>query len=248
MPMNPRLLRPRASATGFDPRKIGTLAAWYDFSDSSTLALVNSLVSEIRNKSGTAPTLSQGVEANRPSLSAINGKQAALFDGANDHLFSNTAVAGEGTIFAVFGRTGNNNSVAVSFCAAPSTITALAVGTAAGNDATADASVFGRFSGTGGVFTGTAQTLDSPHVVVSGTFNRTAAPALRVNGVTGTQSVSAFTGNANQAAIGARNVSTTYQSFFNSTVGEVLLYPSVLSAAQIQAVERYLAAKWGISL
>jgi hypothetical protein len=245
--MSPRLLRPRASGL-FDPRTIGTMRAWYDFSDSSTLTLVNSLVSEIRNKSGTAPTLSQSVEANRPSLSSIGGRQAALFDGSNDHLFSNTAVRGEGTLFGVYGRTGDASVVAAAFGESTPNIVQFAIGVTTGGDGSGDPIASGRFSGAGGVLTATRINSAASTVVVSSTFALTTAPTIRANGTAGSVSSSAQTGNRSHAAIGARNSTDTYGLFWNSTVGEVLFYSSVLSESQITSVERYLAAKWGITL
>jgi hypothetical protein len=224
------------------------MRAWYDFSDSSTLTLVNSLVSEIRNKSGTAPTLSQDVEANRPSLDSIGGRQAALFDGSNDHLFSNTAVRGEGTLFAVYGRTGDANVVAASFGESTPNQVQFAIGVTTGGDNSGDPAAFGRFTGTGGVLTGTRINSAASTVVVSSTFALTTAPTIRSNGVQGSVSSSSFVGNQSYAAIGARNSNGTYLLFWNSTIGEVLFYPSVLNASQITAVERYLAEKWGITL
>lgn len=244
MPMSPRLLRPR-QAGGFDPRTLGTLLAWYDFSDSSTLTLVSDFVSEIRNKSGTAPTLSQGIEANRPSLSTIGGRQAASFDGSNDHLFSNTAVQGWGTLFVAHGGSFAASRAAASFCTSASGSAAFrsfAVGSISGG-----VTAWGR-QGTsgGGTSLGVGRILSAGSYVVSATFDQTPPPVLRANGVVGSGAGANLIGNADQASIGARN-QNGYGAFWNSTIGEVLYYPVVLTASQITAVENYLRAKWSVT-
>lgn len=247
MPMSPRLLRPRA-AGGFDPRTIGTMLAWYDFSDSSTLTIVSDLVSEIRNKSGTAPTLSQGIEANRPSLSTLGGRQAALFDGSNDYLFSSTATQGFGTLFAAVGNTTGSNAerIVANFAQTSPFIESFNIGR---NSNSLRLGSAGRWTGTGGVNTSTTINVAlSDGNIVAATFSRTTAPVVRVNGSTtslGSGSISP--GNQAHAAIGARLTNAAYTAFWNSTIGEVLYYPVVLTAEQIAAVENYLKAKWSVA-
>lgn len=249
MPMSPRLLRPRAAASaGFDPRTIGTMLAWYDFSDSSTLTMVSGLVSEIRNKSGTAPTLSQGTEANRPSLSTIGGRQAALFDGSNDYLFSNTAVLGSGTLAVVLGPiSGTDARVAACFASQTGILESFNCGHAQSLSFPRP-SFGGRFTGTSGVNSAVMSAITGADSYVSiGTFNRTSSPVPRVNGVTTTIAGGSGPGNVSQATIGSQNVNATYVAFWASAVGEVLLYPFVLTADQIAAVENYLKAKWSVT-
>jgi hypothetical protein len=242
-PMNPRLLRPIASGS-FDPRTIGTMLAWYDFSDTSSLTLVNGFVSEIRNKSGTAPTLSQATEADRPSLGTLGGRQAGVFDGSNDYLFSSTAVQGFGTMFAAVARGGNNQAIAGFGTNIGATVLQFVIGT--GNSSRQQS--FGRSSVAGGVNTQTFNNLDPSTYVLAATFTQTAAPSVRTNGQTASGAAGSSIGsNQSYAAIGARNVNNVYGAFWNSTVGEVLYYNFTLSTAQIEAVEQYLSRKWGIT-
>lgn len=88
MAMNNRTLRPRAS--GFDPKSISGLTAWWDASDSSTITAVSGAVSVWTDKSGLGRTLYQGTAANRPATGTrtIGGKNAFDFDGSNDCLLS----------------------------------------------------------------------------------------------------------------------------------------------------------------
>jgi hypothetical protein len=102
MPMNPRLLRPLA--TGFNPKSISGLAAWYDASDSATLfdadiggALVaaDGDVGRWQDKSGNENHIYQGTANNRPKrrLAAVNSKDAIQFDGSNDLLRVTSTIA-----------------------------------------------------------------------------------------------------------------------------------------------------------
>lgn len=236
--------------SGFDPLSVGTLVAWYDFSDSATLTLVSSLVSQIANKSGTAPTLTQSTAANRPSLGTLGGRQAAAFNGSSTVLFSNTAVASAGTLFAAFAPTSTTtNQTAAAFSAASPVLTSHAAVALYGAGRGPGAAY--RHTGTGGNNT----TLLSPSSVTGGaivasTYTTPATIAVRVNGVARTDSSQGggFASNQAAASIGAVNVNGTYIRYLAGTVGEVLLYSTVLSAAQIGQVEAYLAARWGVPL
>lgn len=76
MPMNPRLLRPKAAAsTGFDPRSINDLALWLDASDSSTITLNGSNVSAWRSKGSRTLSAAQSSASLQPTFTAnaVNG-------------------------------------------------------------------------------------------------------------------------------------------------------------------------------
>jgi hypothetical protein len=248
MPMNPRLLRPRAVGS-FDPRSIGTMVAWYDFSDTSTLTLVNGFVSEIRNKSGTADTLTQGTEEDRPSLGTLGGRQAGVFDGSNDFLRSTTATPqGSGTLFAAHGLPSANNRALATFSSnISSTVTIFGLQSGASRRMGGQ----GRFSGSGGQ--ASTVTVASPNTsgvtvfVTASTFDLFSPPTILSNGSTGGGSGTTVGGNQNNQSIGARNTNGVMGAFWDSTVGELLYYQDVLSAAQVSAVENYLKAKWSAS-
>lgn len=236
---------PNQWSGGFDPTLVGTLTAWYDFSDQYTLTLVNGLISSILNKSGSAPTLTQSVEANRPAIGQINGRTAASFDGSNDVLFSATATAGRGTAFAVLGDPLGIDKSAVFFCASAGGVEALSVGT---NNTAANLGTAGRWSGAGG-YNASVTCSHARHsaYILATTFNRSAAPQVRVNGAfQAALSGGVNNGNFANTAIGASNTNGTYVRYWPSTIGEVLLYSSVLAGDQIFAVSQYLSKKWGI--
>lgn len=103
MSMNPRLLRP--IATGFNPRSIPQLTAWWDASDTATITAVSGAVSVWADKSGNGRTLYQGTAANRPATGTrtIGGLNALDFDGSNDALLSGdpAVVATNGASYSV---------------------------------------------------------------------------------------------------------------------------------------------------
>lgn len=74
MPQSPRLLRPRA--TGFSPKSIASLAAWYDASASSSITLNGSTVSQWSDLSGNGRHQVQATAARQPIYNAtgLNGK------------------------------------------------------------------------------------------------------------------------------------------------------------------------------
>lgn len=245
--------RPQAIPTpsqwsgGFDPSLVGTLTAWYDFSDSSTLTLVNGLISSITNKSGAAPTLSQSVEANRPTIGKINGRTAAEFDGANDLLQASGTVQSFGTMFVVVGQTTASDRTAAFFCRnVQSFVETMAIGTS--NSTPSIMGCGGRWSGSGGVNVGQVINHSSHNAyIVSATFDRFSAPRPRVNGAAQLNVLlTVVAGNQAFIYLGARQVNASTLSYWPSTIGEVLLYPAILAGDQIFAVEQYLSKKWGV--
>ena len=103
MGMSPRLLRPRAS--GFTPKNITGLVAWFDADDASTFTLSGTAVSEWRDKSGNGYAVSQSTGNNQPARTGtVNGRATVDFDGTNDYLYSDdTGLAssfnGDKTVF-----------------------------------------------------------------------------------------------------------------------------------------------------
>jgi hypothetical protein len=87
MSMSPRLLRPRA--TGFNPKSISGLVAWFDADDTSTFTLSGTAVSEWRDKSGNGYAVSQPTGNNQPARTGtLRGRATVGFDGTNDVLFA----------------------------------------------------------------------------------------------------------------------------------------------------------------
>jgi hypothetical protein len=100
--MNARLLRPLAS--GFNPKSIAGLEAWYDASVSSSITIATG-VQKWADLSGKGRDLIQDITNNQPAYNSVtlNGKPTVTFDGTNDFLRSaNFAVAQPYSYIAVF--------------------------------------------------------------------------------------------------------------------------------------------------
>lgn len=102
MAMSPRLLRPRA--TGFNPKSISGLAAWYDASVASSVTLNGSTVSQWADLSGNGRNQSQATAALQPTYNAsgLNGKGTLTTTGTQWMQASAFASSSSATIFLVW--------------------------------------------------------------------------------------------------------------------------------------------------
>lgn len=232
MAMNPRLLRPTPS--GFDPRKIADLRLWFDAADSSTILPLDgsSNVEQWRDKSGFNRHLGQTTSANRPDYaSTLNGRPVVSFSGSPETMVTTAtlSLAQPTTVFCV-ARVTSAALTSNIFFDGPSARTSLyrPVGS------------WGMFAGT--VLTGA--TPDNNWHVFAATFNSTSS-ALRVD------AAQVLSGNA---GAGSATLTTFQVGAFSATqyligsIGEIILYGGALPSATASLVERYLAAKWGITL
>jgi hypothetical protein len=240
MAMSPRLLRPRAPS-GFNPRTLSGLSAWYDASVTSSVTLTGGFVSQWNDLSGNGINLSQSTEANRPGTATVNGRQAVDFDGSNDNL-NNTTEVTPGTVFNVH-----------------------IIDTSAGQ------SVYGVQSGSGATVRSSSLIFSSlgeyrSQSIASG-FNagfsggsRTANPRISAHTFSGTAIAGRLDGagfggtttttgtNVNGVWLGIRNIGGVLSLPMDGKICEHLIYNRVLSDTEIATVERYLAAKWGVTL
>jgi hypothetical protein len=254
MAMNPRLLRPLA--TGFNPKSIAGLGGWWDFSDSSTVSLSSSEITSVTDKSGNGRNAAQGTANNRPSIATNvrNGRAAALFDGSNDALDVTwgaqqfTAM----TVFAVVhptgaggGNAGNiytRGSQGTSFRRdnANTAFTFLPPWTDATGNASqrtaASSAPLNEWRLVSVRYTGGPST--SADVIPR--VNRASSTA----GLTGTR-VALATNQSTILNIGNREVGNNYDRGWEGHIAELLIYTDNLSTSQVDAVEKYLAAKWG---
>jgi len=102
MGMSPRLLRPRA--TGFNPKSISGLAAWYDASVASSITFNGSTVSQWNDLSGNGQHQVQGSASLQPNYSATNanGKPALTTTGTQWMQASAFASSAAATVFMVW--------------------------------------------------------------------------------------------------------------------------------------------------
>lgn len=267
-PMSPRLLRPRA--TGFNPKSIAGLGAWWDFSDSAQITLNSGNISQILDKSGSGRTASQGTAANQPELTnnAQAGRSMVTFNGSSRFLTYDTDLftfTGAATVFVVCRdvTTQNNDYPAfvqetrgtrTSVWLGPSLFDASQRGFRPGIDAWS-----GQIYDTSSNFGSPTQT--SPSIVQYywenwSTVHNDGKTQIGVNNDSQTltsrgSSPLTFSTAATLRDIGAARgpapSAVNGFSVLDGKVGEILAWTVALSASQRAAVRRYLGGKWGIA-
>lgn len=259
MSMSPRLLRPRA--TRFNVRSLPGLVSWYDASDIATLlqnsngttsvSAANDPVGYWKDKHGSN-NLIQATANNRPfyAPAGINGKPAVLFDGVNDVLRATpaTAIASSGvTVLSVYAV-----QTATEYAPPP-----FMLGSGP------NPRPFDRYHSSGGsnlAFVGSSfataslnlRTKTTPFiygVVITkdGVSSGVHTFAEYANGVlSGPYSVASTYSTASQVfSVGARADGAT---LMNGWASEIIVCDGVLPATRRATAEKYLAAKWGVTL
>jgi len=246
MAMNPRLLRPLAS--GFNPKSIAGLQAWYDAADATTLGPTsagvgvvsnNGPVKFLKDKSGTGLNLTQtGADSIAPTYvtGSQNGLPALSFDGGDriDNTSSGQIMTDPFTLFLA--------------CKANATGTTRVCGVAS----TRSIGPFGSSNTEWGCF----QT-DAPGGIKSFGVSATAASVLALSCESGRLSTfygnGTSTGTATLVSITPNGFSLGSQfagniSFVDGLVYECLSYSVALTPSQVSAVTRYIGRKWGITV
>ena len=266
MGMSPRLLRPRA--TGFNPKSITGLALWLDASDASTLfqdaaattpaTATSDPVGAWLDKSGNARHATQSTAGSRPTISATtqNGRKALAFDGSNGWMRTERTTYAARSVFTVFRRTGTAPLYSSPF-GKQSTV-------AAGYGGSSYAVAYGSEGGWSIVGSGTGRmnysSNGSPHKLSAAYMRGVAMPlADAQNYLTGIAAApnttdaellyaeAATDTDAGQAwFLGTEPFATTRK--YPANILEVLIYNRALTATERLRIERYLAARWGITL
>lgn len=235
MAMNPKTLRPRVS--GFNPKSISGLYAWYDAADASTITQATG-VSAWADKSGNGRTCSQATGVNQPAyvLARQNGKNVIDFASATYRMTTNGTAWGltsSNTMFWSFQFPDTAASAAVYALFDFSTNRESMFGNATselriGNGLTGITPVSRRWYilsiKWGGLF-------------ASYRFNQSANTTIEVGA---TFSLGAST----QMYMGFNGGSASIRGY----VGECITYDSQLSDARITTVNNYLAKKWGATI
>jgi hypothetical protein len=260
MALSPRLLRPKASASGFDPRSISGLAIWLDGKDNSSVlnsispdtpATTTQTVSRWLDRSGGGLTADQTSAANQPTYQSGG---LLDFDG-NDRLsLSDNALVRNKTFFAIFAvfrpdaTTGstrhlfmfrNNSTFARAGCNIASDGT-LSIG---GRRLDADS-----FQGVSSSALSNGTTYVMSAIFDYGGRNL----VLRLNGATEASSSSFQSGGATADTDSAESTVGGFVStgtFFDGQYGAFLAYNgAALTHPQWSAIERYLGARYGVAI
>lgn len=236
MPMNPRLLRPKATS-GFDPKTISGLAAWYDASKASSITLNGSNVSSWADLSGNGRDATQATAANQPSYStaALNGKNVVVAQDASRSLKTAAFPAGlPQTVFVVASTSGANqgifqrgvvNSIHSLWRASPNFLARRG----SGSEATFAAS--------------------DGYKVFTCVFTQTLA-RLFVGNTQGTDNTANITGTVGDSTDSRTLTLFALDSILGMVGGiaEFLYYNANLPASDQDKVRSYLSKKWNVTL
>ena len=248
MAMNARLLRPLAS--GFNPKSISGLQAWWDAAaqntlyDASTGGSVQSadsgLVARWEDRSGNNNHCTQsGADTIKPILrtAQVNGRKVVRFDGTDDRMIFSNIDAQAYTVLIIGRKWGTTTDAFI----------------ATGNSANfvpyslADLTGLGTYGSksTGGV-NGDFAGATSRQLLRTSAFQATQDSSIAI-WVDGSSVVLDDTGTVGSSVtyfnvLGARTGATAV--FGKQDIGEVLIYNRIVSAAERQAAEQYLQKKW----
>jgi hypothetical protein len=250
----------RRKAFRFKPADIAGLDLWLDASDNSTVldatdaeASDDEAVKTWQDKSGNANHAVQATVANQPLRRAaeVNGLDALDLDGTNHYMLGTSDLTprqtDEKTIFCVgvcddLASSGNRNTL----------IDLYENDTAAtGESGALAAEISYRCSGRTWISTTPATQSAASIVTLShdGQTNIEDAITMWLNGSAVTKT--SGTDGALVDATGVYYVGTVGVSLgqnYNGRICEIIVYDSELSTADREAVETYLANKWGITL
>lgn len=232
-------------AGGFLPIS-NDLQLWLDASDLSTITSSGGAVSAWADKSGNGNNATQPVGANQPATGATtrNGRNVIDFGGSPEELRLPSALftisQGANTLFIVSKRNTETGS--------EERILAMGqngVGIKYGlrYSATSGSILFLNNNAAGNVLTSTGHT-NTDFQIIKGRRSGT-TQAISVNGATeDTNTNGDDTTGVDLARIG----SLFGASYLIGSVAEVLIYNRSLSDAESDVIERYLSAKWGVTL
>jgi len=252
-----------SSKLGAPAEPVAGYKAWYDASDTATITVSGSAVTQWNDKSANGYNLTQGTSANRPSSGTrtINSLNVIDFDGTNDSLSASTAAnwtflnnAGGSSIFMVvlsdttaterfiFSTAQSSSSnVGIDFIRQANGVVKQFVRRGVSGTAAVSANSQGTWTDATGVY---YTLLLSPN-----------------NGTTLDRAISTVNGGAEQksnSATNAPSASNTTQALdvgdyfnggrtaFNGAIGEIIFYDSVLSGTDADLNEAYLSNKWGL--
>ncbi len=246
MPMNPRLLRPKA--TGFNPASISGIVHWWDANDAASLLFNSGFVESWTSKAGTKTVASQTTPNNRPATTTVNGQVALQFDGTNDGFdFTGTARTDETWIIAAaqtadqtgtrafVNDAGSGHGINIGRSAL-----ARLLDTSWGNSTEGDARFRPEYA--------TPNTVPYGPAVTSVVRSAAAGGFVFIDGTQRVSSVDGGTSFTTSGLITIQRIGYYSSSVFQlqGWIGEILLYDRALPAAERLKIERYLGKKWGI--
>jgi len=243
----------KTASRRFNPIDIPSCMCWFDGLDSSSSSMTRSVrgsvttVTQWKDKSGN--NNSTTIRGGSPTLtsSAINGKQAILFNGSTSYYGG--SIQGSGSTLTIFLVGKSSSSVTTFgglFCAGVSNEYDYAhSGSFCITNYGGNPDIYSIIFGTQGT-SSTTMGADSPFIytlVIDGTTIKSYlnGSALDSYSYSGTFSFTQFN-------IGSRSGSIAGQYLFSGYLGEILMFNSGVTQSQRIQLEGYLSKKWGIAL
>lgn len=235
-----------STITSFSPTTIGNLALWLDGSDSSTMTLSGSTVTQWRDKSGLGNHTTATGGTSTLTANAINGRSVVTLN--NSWLTGGFATAFTGTQVHAFGVVTMNSSSGqwgrVLSLGRPgvqdfdsSTTTFMCIRADGGQNV-----IIGR---AGSYLAASVPAYSTPFLWQSN--HNGAVESIGLNGTLTPATQGTSGGNFNITSYGiGTNTNTGDETYWNGHIAEVLYYTGNLTTIQIQQIEGYLAAKWGL--
>jgi len=247
-------------STGFDPLSIAGCKLWLDASDTSTISLSGSAVTQWNDKSGNGYNFAQGTSANRPSSGTRtqNSLNVIDFDGTNDFLATTAAKSAfnflNNTTATLFMVIKNDSTTGIQWILGNNGGSNGQIGLVYYTSSTNYITREGNGSGTWTYdITVAGNNTNAKYLTYkSDPANATAANRIKFalnNGAfsganTETQAASASDSTRN-LAIG--DVDTPDSGIpMDGFIAEFLIYNTILSNDDITDVQTYLSGKWGI--
>ena len=245
----------------FTPTSIAGCQLWLDASDTATISLSGSSVTQWNDKSGNTRNFAQGTAGQRPlsGTRTQNSLNLIDFDGSDDKLVSSSAASTwsllhDGTQYTLFFAAVKDGSGYTDIMGTNADASAnIGVAISETNSGGLSHYVTRGVSGNSTVENTTSSIVSGFHYVSiqAKPSDATAAnrselkykngTAIKNNSLTNTPSASAPTSTL---TIGDSASTTTLP--FNGAVGEVIIYNSFLTGTDLSNVNSYLATKWGV--
>ena len=227
-----------SAAIGANPAALASLELWLDASDDTSITHTSNAVSQWSDKSGNSKHATQSTADNKPTRtsSALNGKSVITFDGTNDYLTASTlnisqpysifavakTIGGSGRDFVFDGVTDNNKRSLIAL---------------KGNNS-------GKVESWAGSWGNSNISTPSNYFTLSSVFNSSSG----LIGIDGTVVSSLNTSTRNLSGgirIGANYLANA--DYLGGDIAEFLIVDAAVSTSDRQAIEGYLAHKWGLS-
>ena len=225
----------------FDLRKISDLQLWLDGSDSSSMRFNSNKVNTWLDKSGKNNNVTQSDPNFQPTLTKSFSNGLSAMNMGTQGYFRNMNIVIGAAPYSIFAVAIQNNSVNHQYIIGLPNDGRLFFGSRDGN--------FATFSGNGNWndVNGNTPNISVKSLSVLGMTNEGTSNTLipYFNGIA-MDAKNGISGSQTGINIGAAFSNNSPSQYWNGTICEIIMYNKVVSKTERQAIEGYLAWKWGL--